>query len=68
MSLLSNKDIQQVKEIMLRMPSSYHYLIVMPQWWVEKESAINSNDFIFHDDDTITWRGYNVYTYGDKYE
>lgn len=42
--------------------------IVMPQWWVEKESAANPNDFIFYDDGTITWCGYTVYTYGDRYE
>lgn len=48
------------------LPSSPY--IVMPQWWVEKESAVHPNDFIFHDDGTITWCGYIVYTYGDRYE
>lgn len=42
--------------------------IIMPQWWVEKESAAHPNDFIFRDDGTITWCGYIVYTYGDRYE
>lgn len=47
-------------------PSSPY--IAMPQWWVEKESAVHPNDFIFHDDGTITWCGYVVYSYGDRYE
>ena len=42
--------------------------IIMPQWWVEQESAARPNDFIFRDDGTITWCGYIVYTYGDRYE
>lgn len=68
MGLLANEDIQQIREIILRPPSSYHSFIVMPQWWVEKESAARPNNFIFHDDGTITWCGYTVYTYGDRYE
>lgn len=68
MGLLSNEDIQQMREVMLRPPSSYHSFIVMPQWWVEKESAAHPNDFIFRDDGTMTWCGYTVYSYGDRYE
>ena len=68
MSLLSHEDIQQIREVMSRPRSSYRSFIVMPQWWIEKESAAHPNDFIFHDDGTITWCGYIVYTYGDRYE
>ena len=68
MGLLSKEDIQQIKEIMLRPLSSYRSFIVMPQWWLEKESAVHPNDFIFHNDGTITWCGYIVYSYGDRYE
>jgi hypothetical protein len=42
--------------------------ILMPQWWVEEESAAHPEYFRFHDDGTITWCGYIVYTYGDRYE
>ena len=42
--------------------------VLMPQWWVEKESATHPNDFIFYEDGTITWCGYIVYSYGDRYE
>ena len=68
MSLLSKEDIQQIREVILRPPSSYRSFIIMPQWWIEKESAANPNNFIFHDDGAITWCGYIVYTYGDRYE
>jgi hypothetical protein len=68
MGLLSNEDIQQIKEIMLRPPSSYRSFIVMPQWLAEKESAAHSNNFIFYNDGTMTWCGYIVYIYGDRYE
>jgi hypothetical protein len=68
MSLLSKEDIQQMREIVPRLPSSYRPFIIMPQWWVEKESAAHPNDFIFRDDGTMTWCGYIVYTYGDRYE
>jgi hypothetical protein len=50
---------------MMPPPSSYRSFIIMPQWWVEKESAAHPNDFIFRDDGTITWCGYIVYTYGE---
>ena len=68
MSLLSKEDIQQIREIILRPPSSYRSFIVMPQWWVEEESAAHPEYFRFYDNGTITWCGYTVYIYGDRYE
>ena len=68
MGLLSNEDIQQLRKLMLRPSSSYRSSIIMPQWWIEKESAAHPNDFLFYEDGTITWCGYVVYRYGDRYE
>lgn len=63
----NDKELQELIESLL------HYepkplAIVMPQWWVEKESAAHPNNFIFHDDGTMTWCGYIVYSYGDRYD
>lgn len=62
-----NKELQEQIEALLycdpKPPA-----IVVPRWWLERESAARPNDFIFRDDGTIIWCGYIVHTYGDRYE
>ena len=44
--------------------------ILMPKWWVEGEIVAHPERFCFFNDEnrTITWCGYIVYTYEDRYE
>ena len=48
--------------------SPFSLYIVMPQWWIEEESAAHPEYFRFDADGTMTWCGYIVYSYGDRYE
>lgn len=43
--------------------------IVVPSWLLEQESREHPERFSISNDgdDTLTWCGYIVYTYGDKY-
>ena len=58
--------LEVIDKVKNHFPSSQY--IVMPQWWLEKESAAHPEYFRFYDDGTIIWRGYIVYSYGDIYE
>jgi hypothetical protein len=67
MEKFTKEKLEELMELVLNYTPRPPYIIT-PQWWVEEESAAHPNDFIFHDDGTITWCGYIVYTYGDRYE
>lgn len=67
MEKFTKEKLEELMELVLNYTPRSPY-IIMPQWWVEEESAARPNDFIFHDDGTITWCGYIVYSYGDRYE
>lgn len=44
--------------------------IIVPNWLLEQEIAEHPERFsVSNDEDkTMTWCGYTVYTYGDRYE
>ena len=53
----------------------FHYkpkppTITMPRWWLHQEAAEHPERFsVSNDEDrTMTWCGYIVYTFGDRYE
>ena len=64
-----DKELQELIETLLHYESKPP-AIVVPDWWVERESAEHPEYFRFNADGTMTWCGYIVYTYGDriKYE
>ena len=65
-NFFSSEILKSINKAKNHIPSPPY--IVMPQWWVKEESAACPNNFIFHNDSTVTWCGYIVYTYGDRYE
>ena len=65
----NDKELQELIEMLL------HYdpkppTIVMPRWWLHQEVAEHPERFsVSNDEDkTMTWCGYIVYTFGDRYE
>ena len=65
----NDKELQELIEAVL------HYdpkplTIAVPRWWLHQEAAEYPERFsISNDEDrTMTWCGYIVYTYGDRYE
>ena len=62
----NDKELQELIEALL------HYdpkppTIVMPHWWLEEEAAEHPERFQTSNDE-LTWCGYIVYSYGDRYE
>lgn len=69
MEKFSKEKLEELIELVLnyspRPPS-----IIVPNWLLEQEIAEHPERFWFSNDDdkTITWCGYVVYIYGDRYE
>ena len=62
----NDKELQELIEVVL------HYdpkppTIVVPRWWLEGEAAEHPERFQTSNDG-LTWCGYIVYSYGDRYE
>lgn len=69
MNEFTEEKLQELVELVRNYRPSTPY-VIMPKWWVEEEMAAHPERFgISNDEDrTMTWCGYTVYTYGDRYE
>ena len=65
----NDKELQELIETLLHYESKPP-AIVVPRWWLHQEAAEHPERFsVSNDEDrTMTWCGYIVYSYGDRYE